>query len=105
MTVLFDEDYLKQLYVSGRSNDRKHRFQPSVIAKYIQVIRLMCAVNDVSELKRYNSLNYEKLKGNKIGLSSVRINTRYRIEFEEIVEGGEVYASICNIIRISNHYN
>ena len=105
MTVLFDEDYLEQLYLNGTCNDKKHRFQPSVIAKYVQIVKLMCAVDDVSELKRYNSLNYEKLKGNKSGLSSVRINTRYRIEFEEYLEGEEIYASICNIVRISNHYN
>jgi toxin HigB-1 len=38
---------------------------------------------DVTALSQYNSLNYEKLKGDKAGLSSVRVNDQYRIEFEE----------------------
>lgn len=36
-----------------------------------------------------NSLNYERLEGNKEGLSSVRVNDQYRIEFEEEFEDGK----------------
>ena len=39
--------------------------------------------SSVLELMRYNSLNYERLEGDKAGLSSVRVNDQYRIEFEE----------------------
>ena len=39
-----------------------------------------------------------------MGLSSVRVNDQYRIEFEEYVEDGETIASICNITDLSNHY-
>lgn len=53
---------------------------------------------------RYNSLNYEKLKGDKAGFSSVRVNDQYRIEFEERTKGGETIATICNITDLSNHY-
>ena len=62
-------------------------------------------VSDVQELLRYNSLNYEKLKGDKAGLSSVRVNDQYRIEFEEQMREGETIATICRIIDLSNHYN
>lgn len=41
---------------------------------------------DVLGLLRYRSLNYEKLKGDKAGLSSVRVNDQYRIEFKERVK-------------------
>ena len=51
-----------------------------------------------------NSLNYERLEGNKEGLSSVRVNDQYRIEFEEEFEDGQTIATICNIIELSNHY-
>ncbi len=53
---------------------------------------------------RINSLNYEKLKGDKMGLSSVRVNDQYRIEFEEYIEDGHSVATICNITELSNHY-
>ena len=53
---------------------------------------------------QYNSLNYEKLKGEKIGISSVRVNDQYRIEFEERMKDGETVTTICNIIDLSNHY-
>jgi len=52
---------------------------------------------------RYNSLCYEKLKGDKAGLSSVRVNNKYRIEFEERTEGAETIATIVNITELSNH--
>ena len=42
---------------------------------------------------KINSLNYEKLKGDKKGLSSVRVNDRYRIEFEEYTVDGPEYDS------------
>ena len=33
MKILFDKDYLKELYVTGKSNDKKHRYQPQIINK------------------------------------------------------------------------
>lgn len=64
----------------------------------------MISMTNVLGLSRYNSLNYEKLRGDKKGLSSVRINDQYRIEFEERFSEGEQIATICNITDLSNHY-
>lgn len=60
--------------------------------------------DNVLGLAKYNSLNYERLRGDKSGLSSVRVNDQYRIEFEEQYEDGETIATICNITDLSNHY-
>lgn len=103
MEVAFNEIYLRDLYLMGKS-DKKHRFQPHIIRKYIQIIDLMTEESDVTGLAKYNSLNYEKLKGDKLGLSSVRVNGQYRIEFEEHIRDGETVATICNITDLSNHY-
>lgn len=103
MEVNFKEDYLRDLYHTGKA-DKNHRFQPQIIRKYIRIIDLMIAEDDVSGLFKYNSLRYEHLIGNKQGLSSVRVNDQYRIEFEEEKKDGQVVASICNIIELSNHY-
>lgn len=104
MKVLFDKDYLRLLYENGDSGDKKHRFQPQVVKKYIKVVDLMFESPNVLSLTKYNSLRYEKLTGDKKGLSSVRVNDQYRVEFEEIVEEDEVIATICNVTDLSNHY-
>lgn len=103
MEVAFKETYLRDLYLMGKS-DKKHRFQPQIIRKYIRIIDLMTEEPNVAGLTKYNSLNYEKLKGDKLGLSSVRVNDQYRIEFEEHIKDGEAVATICNITDLSNHY-
>ena len=99
----FQRDYLRDLYRSGKS-DKKHRFQPQIVRKYIRVIDLMISEDNVQGLWKYSSLNYERLEGNKEGLSSVRVNDQYRIEFEEEFEDGQTIATICNITELSNHY-
>jgi proteic killer suppression protein len=104
MEILFDKEYLRQLYEQGNSKDKKHRYQPHVVKKYVKVVDLMIASPDTQSLAKYNSLRYEKLVGNKNGLSSVRVNDQYRIEFEEQVKDGETIATICNITELSNHY-
>ncbi len=103
MEVKFNEDYLQDLYCHGKS-DKKHRFQPQIVRKYIRIIDLMIAEDNVQGLWKYNSLNYERLEGVKSGLSSVRVNDQYRIEFEEEFENGQTIATICNITDLSNHY-
>ncbi|MDR0657892.1 MAG: type II toxin-antitoxin system RelE/ParE family toxin [Mediterranea sp.] len=104
MEVIFEKEYLQELYQTGKTTDKKHRFQPAVVRKYIRVIDIMIDQSDMLSLKKYNGLNYEKLKGDKAGLSSVRVNDQYRIEFEEKTVNGQSFATICNIVELSNHY-
>ena len=40
MEVNFKEIYLRDLYKTGKA-DKKHRFQPQIIKRYIRVIDLM----------------------------------------------------------------
>ena len=54
--------------------------------------------------KEYLQNLYEKLHGDKEGLSSVRVNNQYRIEFEETKQNGEDISTICNITELSSHY-
>ena len=44
-----------------------------------------------------NSLNYERLEGNKEGLSSVRVNDQYRIEFEDGKTIDEFLAAVPSV--------
>lgn len=104
MEITFEKKYLQELYHKGKTTNKKYRFQPAIIRKYIRVIDLMIGQPDTLSLKKYNGLNYERLKGDKEGLSSVRVNDQYRIEFEEKVVGEQTITTICNIVELSNHY-
>ena len=103
MEINFDKKYLRDLYVTGEA-DKKHRFQPQIIRKYIRIIDLMIEKADVTTLTQYKSLNYEKLKGDKEGLSYLRVNDQYSLELQQQVKDGEIIATICNITELSNHY-
>lgn len=105
MEINFEKDYLKELYENGKARSKKHRFQPSVIKKYIHTIDKLRVANSTEELYLIRSLNYEKLIGDKKGLESVRVDGKYRIEFTTTLEGEEPNSiTICSIIELSNHY-
>lgn len=104
MIVIFGKPYLKLLFTTGTATEKKHRFQPDIIKRYIKVVNTMIAVKDIGDLSRINSLRYEKLTGDKKGISSIRISDKYRLEFKEMHKDGEVYANICQLTELSNHY-
>lgn len=104
MIITFEQTYLQELYVEGKSSDKKHRFQPQIVSRYIRVVNLMKQQENVLGLTKYGSLHYEKLHGEKEGKSSVRVNDQYRIEFTESMESDKQIATICNITELTNHY-
>lgn len=105
MEINFEKDYLKELYENGKARSKKHRFQPNVIKKYIQTIDKLRVAKNTEELYPIISLNYEHLSGDKKGLESVRVDSKYRIEFITRQEGEEPNRiTICSIIELSNHY-
>ena len=104
MEITFDKDYLSEMYYTGRCSDKKHRYQPQIIRKYIRVIDLLKSADVVEDLFRFHSLNYEVLKGDKKGIESVRVNDQYRIEFTTKQVVNETIITICNVLELSNHY-
>ena len=104
MIVTFEKDYLKELYEKGQASDKKHRFQPQIVRKYTRVVDLMMEEANVMGLTRYGGLHYEHLHGDKEGLSSVRVNDKYRLEFREHLEGTKTIAEMVSLTELSNHY-
>jgi proteic killer suppression protein len=104
MEIKFGKEYLEELYYTGKTTDKKYRFQPHVAEKYKKTIIILKSVACVEDLFQYNGLHYEKLKGDKDGLESVRINDQYRIEFKTTKVASESVTTICNIVELSNHY-
>ncbi|MDE6444363.1 MAG: hypothetical protein K2K64_08105 [Muribaculaceae bacterium] len=66
-----------------------------------KVMRIMTTVRSCQELTQYKALNYEHLKYDLSGLSSVRLGfkTKFRLIFKETDKGIKI-----NIIEISEHY-
>lgn len=104
MEISFDKEYLRELYVSGKPSDKKHRFQPQIVARYQLRIKILEKASRVEDLYPIKSLHYEVLKGDKAGLSSIRVNDQYRIEFYVTEISTEPLVTICNILELSNHY-
>lgn len=97
MIVVFDKDYLRELYETGNS-DKKHRFQPDIVKRYKDRINTLKNKDSIEALYNMKSLHYEVLKGDKVGISSIRVNDQYRIEFTVSEEETETVVYICNIL-------
>ena len=105
MEIEFEQDYLRDLYIEGKTKGKKYSFQPPVILQYKKAIDKLRAAERIEDLFPFQSLNYEKLRGDKLGLESVRVNDKYRIEFKSRIEGEEPFLiTICSITELSNHY-
>lgn len=105
MIIKFDKEYLSELYYKGQSSDKKYRFQPAVIKKYILRIITLADAPNTEVLYPLNSLNYEVLSGSKSGISSIRIDKQFRLEFTVThSHDGEIILTVCPIIDITNHY-
>ncbi|MBO8447597.1 MAG: type II toxin-antitoxin system RelE/ParE family toxin [Bacteroidetes bacterium] len=104
MYIEFDKDYLRELFESGKTSDKKHRFQPEIIRGYQKTVFVLSQSNAITDLFQIKSLNYEVLKGDKKGISSVRINKQYRLEFtvRDVLDGQII--TVCRLLDISNHY-
>lgn len=90
MIVEFTDDDLKKLIEYGKSNKyKKISKDKSFCSALVSVYNRLVSVENTKELKQFSSLHYEKLKFDRSGQSSVRIqNGRVeRLIFEEFDEG------------------
>ncbi|MDR3118700.1 MAG: type II toxin-antitoxin system RelE/ParE family toxin [Mediterranea sp.] len=105
MKVEFEKEYLRELYETGKTTDKNRRYQPQVINGYLKAVKALQRVARMEDLFLIKSLNYEKLKGDKKGISSMRINDQYRLEFREILNPNNLLEiEICALTDITNHY-
>jgi proteic killer suppression protein len=105
MEISFNNQLLRDLYVGNKTTDKQFRSNPTLIKQYIKTVKKLESVNKVEQLFQFHGLNYEKLKGNLAGYSSVRINDQYRLIFEEIINKNEPFEVILFLLEeISKHY-
>ena len=41
MNVRFEKEYLVELYTTGKTTDKKHRFQPNVVNGYLKCVKAL----------------------------------------------------------------
>jgi len=105
MQIIFLDPALEELYFTGKTKNRKYRKickKQNIISGYMRAVDIMHDVTKTSKLVEFSFLHYEKLRANKSGLSSVRLDNRCveRLIFREVSEGIEV-----ELIEIDeNHY-
>ena len=104
MIIIFEKDYLRDLYETGKTKDKKHRFQPEIAERYRKRIKTLENAEKIDDLFFINSLKYEELKGDKANISSIRVNDKYRVEFTVRYDSIEPLITVCNILELSNHY-
>ncbi len=101
MQVIFKTLELKQLYLIPVDDIKsKLPFQKSLIERYKNRIVLLESIEKITDLYSFKSLHFEKLKGDKTGQSSIRLNDQYRLIIEQIND--EVVKIL--IVQITKHY-
>ena len=102
MEIDFENEYLADIY-EGKRAKGKPIFEQDIEKKFIKTVNMLKSIPRVETLFQMNSLNYEKLSGNKNGFSSVRVTKQFRLEFREIINSeSKVFKFI--ISNLSNHY-
>lgn len=104
MEIVFEKEYLSELYYNGKAKDKKHRFQPEIVKRYTHAINALISASRIEDLFPLRSLRYEKLEGDWKGFESVRVNDQYRVIFRSEIIATETVVTVCNIVELTNHY-
>ncbi len=102
MEIEFENEYLADLY-EGKKVKGKPVYQQEIIKKFIKTVNILKSTPRIETLFQMNSLNYEKLSGDKNGFNSVRVTKQFRLELREIMSPeNKIFKFI--ISGLSNHY-
>ena len=105
MDILFNNQLLADLYEGNKVKDKQFRSNPILVKQFIKTVNKLRSVEKVEQLFQFAGLNYEKLKGNFKGFSSVRINDQYRLIFVEVASEKDPFEIVLfKLEEISNHY-
>ena len=93
-----DEDW-KRLYTEA--SFRMPRLGTDIVRTYRKKVTLLQAVSDQQELRQHKSLRLEKLKGDKAGLHSIRLNDQWRLllQFETDATG-----QLVIVIKVDDYH-
>ena len=92
---------LIKLYENGKS--KNYRVERSVLEDFFGLIEIIGAAQDIHDLWRSPSINFEKMKGFK-SRYSMRLGRKYRLECEVEWENPQKTVGKFYIIELSKHY-
>ncbi len=101
MELVFNNKKLKELYETGKSN--KYKLNKNIVKNFFELIAILEASNDIYDLWKMPSLNFERLKGFQDRYSA-RINRQYRLEMTIEWKDTERIIGVIVIEEISSHY-
>jgi proteic killer suppression protein len=104
MKIRYKERYLEDLYDTGHTDDKSHRFQPEVVRRYRKRIDTLRKEPHPKALLQHRSLHFKELEGDKKGQYAIRVDDKYRVSFT-VSEEGEPVTTVCDILKLSNHYD
>ena len=77
MRIEFANEDLRRLYVDPEFVDA--RFGPELTRAFRKKVGLLAAANSELDLRAVKSLHYEKLRGDRDGQHSIRLNQQWRL--------------------------
>ena len=104
MIIEYENEEIKEFILHGNALGRpysKWKSNKQLRKDLEKVMRILSSAVDCNMLHCYKVLNYEQLKYDLLGKSSVRIGfkSKFRLIFTELETGIKI-----NIIEISEHY-
>lgn len=102
MKIIFSKEWLQDL-AEGKQKG-KQRFNKDVVDKYQKRISYINQAASTEDLRVIKSFHFERLKGDKSGLYSIRVTKKYRLEFMITKDEDVVIKEIIIIENLSNHY-
>lgn len=79
MKIEFDDDDLRRLYEDATFNHP--RFGSDIVRAFRKKVGLLVAADTELALRNYKALRFEKLKGDRAGQHSIRLNEQWRLVF------------------------
>ena len=46
MEIIFAKQYLKDLHITGKTSEKKHRYQPDIIKRYRKTVDRLTTINN-----------------------------------------------------------
>lgn len=95
MRFKFVDRKLESLYTTGAGAGR---FGGQVVDAFLRVMARIDAIESEAELYQFKGLRYEKLKGDRVGERSVRINRQWRLILRPSTDNDGNFLWIIEII-------
>jgi proteic killer suppression protein len=94
MRFSFTTNDLAELYQSGMST----KLHPNIVKAFRRAVDIIASAPDERALRGIKSLHMEKLRGNREGQYSIRLNDQYRLVFSIESDGHGNFLLIIEMV-------